>query len=166
MAALRRARRSSGLAGMTALRGTDMTDAEYGEVMRAAVTIRQELPKLLPGDAEAFGAALDVHITEAEAAPAGERSAVVGDIMNLLYRQKPTWTRFCELAPALGGAEAVWAADQLLAGEAGGGDPGDQEVSVPCRTCGYVNTLGVYPAADDPPVCQNPEPPRHLLATT
>jgi hypothetical protein len=142
-----------------------MTDAGYGEVMRAAVTIRQELPELLPADAEALGAALDVHITEAEAAPAGERSAVV-DIMNLLYRRKPTWTRFCELAPSLGGAESVWAAYQSLAGEVGGGGPGDEDVPVPCRTCGYVNTLGVWPAADDPPVCQNPEPPRHLLATT
>lgn len=143
-----------------------MTDAEYGEVMRAAVTIRQELPELLPGDADALGAALDVHIVKAEATPAVERSAVVGDIMELLYRRKPTWTRFCELAPALGYVGSVWAADQTLAGAAGGGDPGDEGVSIPCQTCGYVNTLGVRPAADYPPVCQNPEPPRHLLAMT
>lgn len=145
---------------------TDAEYAEYGEVMRAAVTIRQELPELLPGDADALGVALDVHIMKAEAAPAGERSAVVGDIMELLYRRKPTWTRFCELAPALGGAGAVWAADQLLAGAAGVGAPGDGDVPVRCRTCGYVNTFGVRPAADYPPVCQNPEPPRHLLAMT
>ena len=53
-----------------------MTSAEYAEVLRAAITIRQELPTLLPADAEALGAALDVHIIRAEAAPEEKRSTV------------------------------------------------------------------------------------------
>ena len=65
-----------------------------------------------------------------------------------------------------GVADSLWVPYQMLAGAAGDGDPGDGGVGITCKTCGYANTLGVRPAADDPPVCQNPIPPKHLLAMT
>lgn len=149
-----------------------MTDND-AEVLRAAITIRQELPTLVPADAETLGVELNEHITKAEAVSGEERSTVIDEIYDLLTRREPTRERLRELAPVIdidrGVAEGVWAPDQILAGDAGDrlppGAPGDDKgvIEITCQTCSYLNKLAFRPPADDLPYCQNPTPPQHLL---
>ena len=141
-----------------------MAADEDAELLSAAMTIRDELVTLVPADADALGAALDEHITQAQAASAGERSAVVDGIIDLLNHRAPTRERLEELVPAIdterGIPDFIWAPDQTLAGPPA---DDDQVVEITCQACCYVNKLRYRPPPDDPGDCQNPEKPRHLL---
>ena len=137
---------------------------EDAELLNAAMTIRGELAVLVPADADGLGAILDEGIAKAEAAPAGERTAIIDDIVDLLSRHEPTRERLQELAPVIdtdrGVPEAFWAPDQVLAGP----DVDDDElIEITCGACNYVNKLPFRPPADDPGECQNPQGPRLLL---
>ena len=137
---------------------------EDTEILIAAMTIRRELATLVPADADDLGATLDEHLTQVKAASSEERPAIVDDIMDLLSRHEPTRERLHQLVAVIdtdrGVPEGLWAPDAILAGAVG---DDKQEVEITCLTCGYVNKRAFRPPTDDPPRCQNPAPPPHLL---
>jgi hypothetical protein len=134
------------------------------QVLDAAMTIRAELATLVPAEADTLGEQLDQLIAHAGAAQGEERSATLDAIVEVLISREPTRLRLAELISIhdvpRGAGEEVWAGDGLLAGELA--DDGDVVV-VACRACGFENQLAFRPTADDPPECQNPEPPQHPL---
>ena len=141
-----------------------MTDEQGAEILSAAMTIRRELATLVPADADELGATLDEHLTRAKAASAEERPAIVDDIMDVLSRHEPTRERLHQLVAVIdtnrGIPDGLWPSDVIPPGKIG---DDKQEVEITCLTCGYANEMAFRPPPDDPPRCQNPEPPSHLL---
>lgn len=133
-------------------------------VLAVAVTIRDELPTLVPAEAETLGGELDQLIAHATGAHGEERSATLDTIIEMLVSREPTRARFDELNltrdVARGVSEDVLAADSLL-----GGEPAvDNNLLVfTCQTCGFANRLAFQPPDDDPPDCQNPNAQPHPL---
>ena len=76
-----------------------MAAGEDADLIRAAVTIRQELAGLVPADAEVVGAKLDAHLIRVEIVPTAERPAVVNGIVELLEERSATRERLGELFP-------------------------------------------------------------------
>jgi hypothetical protein len=140
---------------------------ESAHVLGAAVTIRDELTRLVPTDADALGTTLDAHIARARAVSPAERAELVDDIVAMLVRREPTRLRFQQLLNVFdassGIPERIWAADWLTAGKVPDDVDDSGPVPITCRACGYVNNLAYRPPEDDRPACQNPQPPSHLL---